>query len=157
MSGLGAQAKDVMSAKCGPNHTGRNTVEKQLGENKMKKWQDKTDEEVRLDVRKMVIKGKLTPWNEWDYITTVAEAKDYVEAIYEEWDKESQAANDSIVEILESYFEFIDIFERTIKAQKITPSIKVLALKLVTKRREEWGPILEKAKELQKRGKENGK
>lgn len=122
-----------------------------------KLWQDKTDEEVRLDVKKMVIKGKLTPWNEWDYITTVAEAKDYVEAIYEEWDKESQAANDSIVEILESYFEFIDIFERTIKAQKITPSIKVLALKLVTKRREEWGPILEKAKELQKRGKENGK
>ena len=122
-----------------------------------KLWQDKTDEEVRLDVRKMVIKGKLTPWNPWDHIKNLDEAKDYVEAIYEEWSKESQAANDSIVEILESYFEFIDIFERTIKAQKITPSIKVLALKLVTKRREEWGPILEKAKELQKRGKENGK
>lgn len=102
-------------------------------------------------------KSKLTPWNPWDHIVTVEEAKDYVEAIYEEWDKESQAANDSIVEILESYFEFMEIFERTIKAQKITPSIKVLALNLVTKRREEWKPILEKAKELQKRGKENGK
>ena len=122
-----------------------------------KLWQDKTDEEVRLDVRKMVIKGKLTPWNPWDHIKNLDEAKDYVEAIYEEWSKESQAANDSIVEILESYFEFIDIFERTIKAQKITPSIKVLALNLVTKRREEWGPILKQAKELQKRGKENGK
>lgn len=122
----------------------------------MKRWQDKTDEEVRLDVRKMVIKGKLTPWNEWDYITTVAEAKDYVEAIYEEWDKESQAANDSIVEILESYFEFIDIFERTIKAQRITPTIKVLALNLVAKRREEWGPILKQAKELQEKGRKHG-
>ena len=38
MSGLGAQANDVMSAKCVLNHTGRNTVEKQLGENKMKKY-----------------------------------------------------------------------------------------------------------------------
>ena len=122
-----------------------------------KLWQDKTDEEVKADIEKMVKEGKLTPWSPWDHIVTVAEAKDYVEAIYEEWAKESQAANDSIVEILESYFEFIDIFERTIKAQKITPSIKVLALNLVAKRREEWGPILEKAKELQKRGKENGK
>ena len=115
----------------------------------MKRWQDKTDEEVREDVRKMAKEAKLTPWNEWDYITTVAEAKDYVEAIYEEWDKESQAANDCIVEILESYFEFMEIFERTIKAQKITPSIKVLALNLVTKRRKEWEPILQKAKEMQ--------
>ena len=114
-----------------------------------KLWQDKTDEEVRLDVRKMVIKGKLTPWNEWDYITTVAEAKDYVEAIYEEWFKESDAANDCIVEILESYFEFMEIFERTIKAQKITPHIKVMALELVKKRRAQWEPILQKAKEMQ--------
>lgn len=123
-----------------------------------KLWQDKTDEEVRLDVRKMVIKGKLTPWNEWDYITTVAEAKDYVEAIYEEWDKESQAANDSIVEILESYFEFMNIFERTIKAQKITPPIKVMALELVKKRRAQWEPILQKAKEMQnKKPQKSGK
>ena len=93
---------------------------------------------------------KTTPWNEWDYITTVAEAKDYVEAIYEEWGKESQAANDCIVEILESYFEFMDIFERTIKAQKITPNIKVMALELVKKRRNEWKPILDKAKKMQK-------
>lgn len=127
MSGLGARANDAMSVKCGPNHTGKNTVEKQLGENKM----------------------KTTPWNEWDYIKTLEEAKDYVEAIYEEWDKESQAANDCIVEILESYFEFMDIFERTIKAQKITPTIKVMALELVKKRRAQWEPILQKGKEMQ--------
>ena len=92
---------------------------------------------------------KTTPWNEWDYIKTLEEAKDYVEAIYEEWDKEADAANDCIVEILESYFEFMDIFERTIKAQKITPQIKVMALELVKKRRAQWEPILQKGKEMQ--------
>ena len=102
-------------------------------------------------------KSKLTPWSAWDHIKNLDEARDYVEAIYEEWGKESQAANDCIVEILESYFEFMNIFERTIKAQKITPPIKVMALELVKKRRAQWGPILKKAKELQKRGKENGK
>lgn len=122
-----------------------------------KLWQDKTDEEVKADIEKMVEEGKLTMWSSWDTIKTVDDAKIYVDTIYEEWNKESQAANDSIVEILESYFEFIDIFERTIKAQKITPSIKVLALNLVTKRREEWGPILEKAKELQEKGRKHGK
>lgn len=113
-----------------------------------KLWQDKTDEEVKADVEKMVKEGKLTPWSAWDTIVTVEEAKDYVEAIYEEWDKESDAANDCIVEILESYMEFMNIFERTIKAQKITPPIKVMALELVKKRRAQWEPILQKAKEM---------
>ena len=115
----------------------------------MKKWQDKTDEEFKADIEKMVKEGKLTPWSPWDTIVTVEEAKDYVEAIYEEWAKESDAANDCIVEILESYFEFMNIFERTIKAQKITPPIKVMALELVKKRRAQWEPILRKAKEMQ--------
>lgn len=92
---------------------------------------------------------KTTPWNEWDHIKTLEEAKDYVEVIYEEWDKEAEAAHDCIVEILESYFEFMDIFERTIKAQKITPPIKVMALELVKKRRAQWEPILQKGKEMQ--------
>lgn len=38
MSGLGARANDAMSARCEPSHTGRNTAEKQLGENKMEKY-----------------------------------------------------------------------------------------------------------------------
>ena len=101
---------------------------------------------------------KTIPWNEWDHIVTVAEAKDYVEAIYEEWDKESQAANDCIVEILESYFEFMDIFERTVKAQRITPPIKVMARELVKKRRAQWEPILQKVKESQnKKARKSGK
>ena len=114
----------------------------------MKKWQDKTDEKVRLDVKKMVIKGKLTPWNEWDYVTTVAEAKDYVEAIYEEWGQESQAANDCIVEILESYMEFIDIAHKTINKKNPEKYLPMFTL-LVAKRRAEWEPILQKAKEMQ--------
>ena len=96
----------------------------------------------------MVIKGKLTPWNEWDYVTTVAEAKDYVEAIYEEWGQESQAANDCIVEILESYMEFIDIAHKTINKKNPEKYLPMFTL-LVAKRRAEWEPILQKAKEMQ--------
>lgn len=117
---------------------------------KTKRWQDKTDEEVRLDVRKMVIKGKLTPWNEWDYITTVAEAKDYVEAIYEEWDKESQAANDCIVEILESYMEVLNLFEATMRKDVISQRVRIMADTLCKQRKEQWKPILDKAKKMQK-------
>ena len=114
----------------------------------MKLWQDKTDEEFKNDIMKMVKEGKLFVHNPWDTIHSIEEAKDYVEAIYEEWNKESDAANDCIFEILESYFEFMNIFERTIKAQKITPPIKVMALELVKKRRTQWEPILQKAKEM---------
>lgn len=115
----------------------------------MKLWQDKTDEEFKADIMKMVEEGKLTMWSPWDTIKTMDDAKMYVDVIYEEWGKESQAANDCVVEILDSYFEFMDIFERTIKAQKITPHIKVMALELAKKRRAQWEPILQKAKEMQ--------
>ena len=94
---------------------------------------------------------KTTPWNEWDYITTVAEAKDYVEAIYEEWDKESQAANDCIVEILESYMEFIRIMESTLNCYAELPDkIEAMSKTLITQRRKQWQPVLDKAKKMQK-------
>lgn len=93
---------------------------------------------------------KTTPWNEWDHIKTIEEAKDYVEAIYEEWDKESQAANDSIVEILESYMEFIDIMELTIKKHCDSKNTQELAQALIARWRTEWKPILDKAKKMQK-------
>ena len=122
-----------------------------------KLWQDKTDEEFKKDIETMVKNGVLTIYNPEEYIgkLTMEEAKEYLNAIYEEWDKESQAANDSIVEILESYFEFMEIFERTIKAQRITPPIKVMALELVKKRRAQWEPILQKAKEVQNKKRNN--
>lgn len=96
--------------------------------------------------------GKLTIYDPEEFVKklTLEEAKDYLEAIYEEWDNESQAANDSIVEILESYMEFIEIFKRTMMAQATTPKIKVLALELCKKRKNDWKPVLEKAKEMQK-------
>lgn len=116
----------------------------------MKRWQDKTDEEFKNDVMKMVEEGKLTKWDPWDHIKTLEEAKDYVEAIYEEWDQESQAANDSIVEILESYMEFIDIMELTIKKHCDSKNTQELAQALIARRRTEWKPILDKAKKMQK-------
>lgn len=116
----------------------------------MKRWQDKTDEEFKNDVMKMVEEGKLTKWNPWDHIKTLEEAKDYVEAIYEEWGQESQAANDSIVEILESYMEFIDIMELTIRKHCDSKNTQELAQALIARRRTEWKPILDKAKKMQK-------
>lgn len=116
----------------------------------MKRWQDKTDEEFKNDVMKMVEEGKLTKWDPWDHIKTLEEAKDYVEAIYEEWGQESQAANDSIVEILESYMEFIDIMELTIKKHCDSKNTQELAQALIARRRTEWKPILDKAKKMQK-------
>lgn len=112
----------------------------------MKKWQDKTDEEVKADIEKMVEEGKLTKWDPWDHIKTLEEAKDYVEAIYEEWGTESQAANDCIVEILESYMEFIDIMEKTLGNAVLAPNIRTLANTLIARRRNDWKPILETAK-----------
>lgn len=118
-----------MSARCVLSLGGKNTVEKQPGENKM----------------------KTTPWNEWDHIKTLDEAKDYVEAIYEEWGKESQAANDCIVEILESYMEFINIMESTLNCYAELPDkIEAMSKTLIAKRRNDWKPILEKAKKMQK-------
>lgn len=120
----------------------------------MKKWQDKTDEEFKNDIMKMVEEGKLTKWNPWDHIKTLEEAKDYVEAIYEEWDQESQAANDCIVEILESYMEFIDIMESTLNCYAELPDkIEAMSKTLIAKRRNNWKPVLEKIKKAQKSAK----
>ena len=115
-----------------------------------KLWQDKTDEEFKNDIMKMVEEGKLTKWDPWDHIKTLDEAKDYVEAIYEEWGQESETANDCIVEILESYMEFIDIMELTIKKHCDSKNTQELAQALIARRRTEWKPILDKAKKMQK-------
>ena len=58
-----------------------------------------------------------------------------------------QLANDCIVEILSSYMEFIDIFEKTINAKDIS-KFKPLAQALINQRRKDWGPILEQAKKM---------
>lgn len=117
----------------------------------MKKWQDKTDEEFKNDIIKMVEVGKLTKWDPWDHIKTIEEAKDYVEAIYEEWDKESQAANDCIVEILESYMEFVDIMDKTVhQYAKLPDTINAMFTMLLSRTRNQWLPVLNQAKKKQK-------
>lgn len=94
---------------------------------------------------------KTTPWNEWDHIKTLEEAKDYVEAIYEEWDKEADAANDCIVEILKSYMNFIKITDRTVKRfAKLPPQYKLMFDALVMKTQKKWGILLGKTKKKQK-------
>lgn len=61
------------------------------------------------------------------------------------WTSESDAANNCIVEILESYMEFINIFEKTINAKDIS-KFKQLAQALINQRRKDWLPILEHTK-----------
>ena len=122
----------------------------------MKKWQDKTDEEFKNDVMKMVEEGKFTKWDPWDHIKTLEEAKDYVEAIYEEMDSELDAANDCIIEILESYMEFINIMESTLNCYAELPDkIEAMSKTLIAKRRNDWKPILEKVKKAQKSAKKS--
>ena len=105
---------------------------------------------------KMVEEGKLTKWDPWDHIKTLEEAKDYVEAIYEEWEQETQAANDCIVEILESYMEFINIMESTLNCYAELPDkIEAMSKTLIAKRRNDWKPILEKVKKAQKSAKKS--
>lgn len=117
----------------------------------MKKWQDKTDEEFKADVEKMVKEGKLTPWSAWDHIKTLDEARDYVEAIYEEWDKDAAAANDCIVEILESYMEFVDIMDKTIhQYAKLPDTINAMFTMLLSRTRNQWVPLLNQSKKMQK-------
>lgn len=65
------------------------------------------------------------------------------------WQKESRAANDCIVEILESYFEFIEIMERTLAKCTVPEKIKPMADALIKKRRADWQPILDKSKSMQ--------
>lgn len=92
------------------------------------------------------MKKKPTIWNPWDHIKSIEEAKDYVEAVYEETDEELTAANDCIVEILESYLQFVNVTERTIKCfAELPEKYETMFDMLVRKVRKKWTPILETA------------
>lgn len=60
---------------------------------------------------------------------------------------ESDAANECIVEILESYMEFVDIFEKTIPMLN-NPEILPYIQALIDVRRKHWIPILEHCKKI---------
>lgn len=70
------------------------------------------------------------------------------EELVKMWADESNAANDCIIEILESYMEFIDLVERASHVQHLRDWLKVQPIMrtLLKKRRKQWTPILEHAK-----------
>lgn len=84
-------------------------------------------------------------------------------------EQESQAANDCIVEILESYMEFIDIVQFNAKVCDLPEQYQRQLNTLCVRRKNDWQPILETARATQKektngevlikntRGKTNGK
>ena len=56
-------------------------------------------------------------------------------------------AAETVVEILESYVEFIDIMERTLDCYaKMPDKIELMAKTLINNRRQSWKPLLDKIK-----------
>lgn len=73
-----------------------------------------------------------------------------------QWHEESKAANDCIVEILESYMEFIDIVQFNAKVCNLPEQYQRQLNTLCVRRKNDWQPILETARATQKE-KKNGK
>lgn len=78
------------------------------------------------------------------------------EEFLKNWQNESEAANNAIIEILESYMDFVNIFEKTI-SNKAFGTDKMLIARpymqlLIEKTRRNWKPILETAKKTQRLG-----
>jgi len=62
--------------------------------------------------------------------------------------EELQAANDSIIEILESYMEVLEIFQKTMERDVISNRIKIMATSLCSARKLRWGNMLQELKDL---------
>ena len=61
-------------------------------------------------------------------------------------------ANDCIVEILQSYMEFINIMEATLNCYaELPPKIESMAKSLIVTRRNQWEPILKTALQYKKK------
>lgn len=76
-----------------------------------------------------------------------------VEEFVKMWTEESNAANDIIIDILESYMEFINIVDKASKVQSLRQWQKIQPIMhtLLKKHRRNWQPILahaQAAKEL---------
>lgn len=72
-----------------------------------------------------------------------------------ELDQESvgDIANDVIIEILQSYMEFVNIMEATLNCYaELPPKIETMAKTLITTRRTQWQPILKSALQHQMSG-----
>ena len=72
-----------------------------------------------------------------------------------QWEQESQAANDCIVEILESYMEFVSVVKYAMNFADMPYKIEKRLLNTIKQRENDWQPILETARATQKE-KKNG-
>lgn len=56
---------------------------------------------------------------------------------------ESNAANEIVYEILDSYMEFITLMEKTLDRSTVPSQLKAFATTLIMQRRDMWKPIIE--------------
>lgn len=56
---------------------------------------------------------------------------------------ESNAANEIICEILDSYMEFITLMEKTLERSTVPPKLNEFAKILIMQRRDMWKPVVE--------------
>ena len=68
---------------------------------------------------------------------------------------ELKCANDCVIDILESYLEFVEIMDRTLKMCNMPPKLQILADTLIAQRKNDWMPVLKIAKEHQAKEKKN--
>lgn len=61
-------------------------------------------------------------------------------------------ANDVLIEVLESYMEFISVVEYATNFADMPYKIEERLLKTIKQRKKDWQPILEQAKERRKNG-----
>ena len=57
--------------------------------------------------------------------------------------KNNQLEQATIKMILDSYMEFIDIMEKTLKKCTMPTMLRVLSSSLIAQRRKDWKPVLE--------------
>ena len=69
-------------------------------------------------------------------------AAEYVHCL----EKENKSAAECIKEILESYMEVLDLFQKTMEQDIISSRIKIMALTLCKERKEKWGKFLKEVK-----------
>ena len=67
-----------------------------------------------------------------------------------QWHEESKAANDCIVEILESYMEFVSAVKYAMNFADMPYKIEKRLLNTIKQRENDWQPILETARATQK-------
>lgn len=68
-----------------------------------------------------------------------------------------QLANESMKMILDSYMEFIDIMEKTLKKCTMPTMLRVLSSSLIAQRRKDWKPVLEFINKNEQKGEKNEK